>query len=82
MKTSTEAGKVQASPQEPAAVGIGPRCPKCGCSAKLDSGDCVACSARAAAAKAGRSRADALLLAAGRKAERSIDQARHEGASR
>ena len=73
-QTSTEAGKVQASPQEPAE-----RCPKCGNYAQLENGHCVTCSARAAAAKAGRSAADALLLAAGRKAERPIDQARHAG---
>ena len=72
-QTLTEAGKVQASPQEPAE-----RCPKCGNRAQLENGHCVTCSARAAAAKAGRSAADALLLAAGRKAERAIDQARHE----
>lgn len=74
----TRGGK-SAESSTPEPVGIGPRCPKCGCSAKLENGDCVACSARAAAAKAGRSAADALLLAAGRKAERSIDQARHAG---
>ncbi len=31
-----------------AAVTTGKRCPTCGCYARLDNGDCVACSARAA----------------------------------
>ena len=38
-QTSTKAGKVQASPQEPAE-----RCPKCGNHAQLENGHCVTCS--------------------------------------
>ena len=74
---STRGGK-SAESSTPEPEGIGPKCPKCGNYAQLENGHCVTCSARAAAAKAGRSAADALLLAAGRKAERAIDHARHE----
>ena len=53
---------------------IGPKCLWCGNYARLENGDCVTCAAREEAA--GRSRADALLVAAGKRYERQIDQAR------
>ena len=61
------------------AAGIGDRCPVCGNRASLEDGRCVTCSARAAAASSGRSAADALLLAIGKRTEHQIDQARHQG---
>ena len=60
-------------------AGCGVRCPACRCSAKLENGQCVACSARAAAKESGRSAADALLLAIGKRTEHQIDQGRHHG---
>ncbi len=73
-RDATQGDKAQTRPE-----GIGPKCPKCGSRARLDNGDCVYCAARAAAEQSGRSAADALLLAAGRRIEHAIDQARHQG---
>jgi hypothetical protein len=58
---------------------LGPKCPECGNHARLDNGACVCCEARKVAEESGRSAADALLLAVGRRIEHAIDQSRYQG---